>query len=90
MTQKPPNFEWAGFTKEQIGVLDSLDFYGNNGWARNGQSEALLPILLGECAAAGLDLPRIRDALSAIGYQPRELRQLERWESKRTTGKFGR
>jgi hypothetical protein len=87
---KPPDFSWQGFTQEQAELLDRLDFYGNNGWARNSLTEALMPALLGEFEQAGLPLAQVKKAMASIGYSKQALRQLERWESKRTTGKFGR
>jgi len=90
MTRKPKNFSWLGFTPEQIELLDFLDYVGNNGWARNGQTEALMVNLLGECVEAGLAIDRTIEAMRSIGYQQHALHMLERWESKRTTGKFGK
>jgi hypothetical protein len=34
VARKPTNFQWLGFTQEQIDPLDFFDFIGNNGWAR--------------------------------------------------------
>jgi hypothetical protein len=56
MVRKPPGHSWLGFTEEQGRLLDQLDFYGNNGWARNPQGEALMPKLMGDLSGAGLDL----------------------------------
>lgn len=53
-------------------------------------SRSLLPDLMGTVNAAGLALPQSVDAMAAIGYSKESLHQLERWESKRTTGAFGR
>jgi hypothetical protein len=91
VTRKPPDFSWPGhgFTQKQAELLDRLDFYGNNGWARNPQAEALMPGLLGEFEQASLPLARIKEAMASIGYGKQALHQLDRWESKRTTGKFG-
>jgi hypothetical protein len=87
---QPANFQWLGFTDEQVKLLDQLDLLGNNGWARNSQSEVLLPIVMDQCANVGLSMDRIKDAMASIGYHRDDLHQLDRWESKRTTGKFGR
>ena len=89
VARKPENFVWLGLTDEQARKLDFLDHLGNNGWARNPQSEAILPTLLGELDAMGLPLAKVIEAMSAIGYGVRALHQLERWESKRTTGRLG-
>lgn len=89
MAKKPPNVEWIGFTEEQRKLLDFMDFVGNNGWNRNGQTNALMPKLLANCEAEGLTLEQIKDAMESIGYSRRTLHQLDRWESKRTTGRFG-
>ena len=67
-----------------------FDFYGNNGWGRNGQTEALMPILRGDLEQAGLSLVQVKEAMASIGYGSHALHQFDRWESKRTTGKFGR
>jgi hypothetical protein len=90
VTRKPPNFSWQGFTQKQAELLDRLDFYGNNGWGRNSQSEALMPTLLGDLEQAGLPLAQVKEAMASIAYGKQALHQLDRWESKRTTGKFGR
>jgi hypothetical protein len=90
VTRKPPGFSWQGFTQAQADLLDRLDFYGNNGWGRNQQAEVVMPKLLGDFEAAGLSLAQIKEAMESIGYSKRALHQLDRWESKRTTGKFGR
>lgn len=49
-----------------------------------------MPGLLSEFEQAGLPLARVKEAMASIGYGKEALHQLERWESKRTTGKFGR
>jgi hypothetical protein len=63
---------------------------GNNGWGRNGQTEALMPKLLGDLEQAGLPLAQVKEAMASIGYGKHAIHELDRWESKRTTGKFGR
>lgn len=90
MGRRPENVAWVGFTAEQIRLLDILDHVGNNGWGRNSQSEALMPRLLSECESAGLSIDQVEEAMASIGYQQPALHQLHRWESKRTTGRFGR
>jgi hypothetical protein len=90
VARKPANFQWLGFTEEQIHLLDFLDFIGNNGWARNSQSEVLMPKVLRDLADSGVAFDRLREAMASIGYGKDALHQLDRWESKRTTGKFGR
>jgi hypothetical protein len=90
VTRRPPNFSWQEFTQQQADLLDRLDFYGNNGWARNPQAEVVMPKLLGDFEQAGLSLARVKEAMASIGYSKGALHQLDRWESKRTTGKFGR
>jgi hypothetical protein len=89
VTRKPNGFSWQGFTPGEAALLDRLDFYGNNGWSRNPQSETVMPDLLAECEHAGLSLGRVKEAMAAIGYSKDALHQLDRWESKRTPGKFG-
>ncbi|WP_412148575.1 hypothetical protein [Curtobacterium flaccumfaciens] len=90
MTPPPAGLSWIGFTKDQRDLLETLHFIGNNGWDRNGQSDEMMPRLLEQAAAADLALARIKDAMAAIGHSRNELHQLDRWESKRTTGTFGR
>lgn len=89
MTRKPVGDAWVGFTPEESKLLDKIDFYGNNGWSRNSQSEVMMPSILGECVSAGLDMDRIKDAMMSVGYSDRSVHQLDRWESRRSTGKFG-
>lgn len=90
VAKRPNNVEWVGFTAEQIRLLDLLDHVGNNGWGRNGQTDAMMPGLLGKLREMGVPIDRVKDAMASIGYERRALHQLDRWESKRTTGKFGR
>jgi hypothetical protein len=89
MTSPPANLSWIGFTKEQHALLETLHFIGNNGWDRNGQTDEMMPRLLERAAAENLSLRRIKEAMSAVGHSREELHQLDRWESKRSTGKFG-
>lgn len=86
----PTTFTWIGFTREQVELLEFLDHLGNNGWARNSQTEAEMPKLMEEFADSGVTLARIKPAMVAIGYGKHALHELDRWESKRTTGRFGR
>lgn len=90
MARKPENFEWLNFTKPQRELLEDIDFYGNNGWDRNGQSDELMPKLLAECQEEGLSIARIQAAMMEIGYDRRTVHQLQRWENKRLTGRFGK
>lgn len=90
MARKPANFEWVGYTGEQVELLNDIDFYGNNAWDRNGQSDELMPKLLAVCADNGLSIKQIVEAMKAIGYDRGAVHQLERWENKRLTGKFGK
>jgi hypothetical protein len=87
---KPPNFQWLGFTDQQVKLLDFIDFVGNNAWDRNGQTETLMPKVMADVEAAGMTVAQVKDAMASIGYSKDALHQLDRWESKRTTGKFGR
>lgn len=90
MAKRPQNFTWLGFTGEQIGQLQFLDYIGNNGWARNSQTEALMPKVLQEFADQGISIDRVKQCMADIGYGRHALHELDRWESKRTTGRFGR
>lgn len=89
MARRPHNVTWLGFTPEQIRLLDMVDHVGNNGWARTSQTEALMPILLRDLADRGIPVDRVKQCMADIGYGDRALHQLDRWESKRTTGWFG-
>jgi hypothetical protein len=90
VARKPPNFQWLGITDEQVELLNFLDHLGNNGWDRNGQSEALMPKVLADVEASGMTLEQVKQAMSDVGYGKDDLHQLDRWESKRTTGRFGK
>ena len=90
MSRRPRNVAWVGFNAEQTKLLDFLDHLGNNGWARNSQSEAVMPSLLANCEAAALSIDEIRAAMASVGYGQPALHQLGRWEAKRTAGRFGR
>ncbi|GAA4710832.1 hypothetical protein Prum_091480 [Phytohabitans rumicis] len=45
---------------------------------------------LQDFADSGVALAQIKEAMYQIGYNKHALHQLDRWESKRTTGRFGR
>jgi len=49
----------------------------------------MLSVLSG-CEKAGLSLMRIKEAMASVGYDRHTLHELDRWESKRMTGRFGR
>jgi len=49
-----------------------------------------MPKVLADCEAAELSVDRIKTAMASVGYGREALHQLDRWESKRTTGRFGR
>jgi hypothetical protein len=42
VARKLSNVSWRGFTHDQAELLDSLDHLGNNGWARNSQTNELM------------------------------------------------
>jgi len=88
MTKKPADHSWQGFTEEQGQLLDTLDFYGNNDWSRNTQSDIILPKLMGELHEVGLSIGQIQQAMQSLGYHKGAIHQLARWESKHITGKF--
>jgi hypothetical protein len=90
MARKPSNFEWIGFTRDQVELLDFIDFIGNNGWARNSHTDELMPRILAQVSAAGMTVDQVKAAMQSIGYGRHALHELDRWESKRTTGRFGR
>lgn len=90
VARKPHNLQWLGFTAEQADLLDFIDYLGNNGWARNSQTDEVMPGVLDEVKELGMTLAQVQEAMRSIGYHKEALRMLDRWESKRTTGKFGR
>jgi len=90
MAKRPAGYEWPGFDDEQRRLLNMIDTNGNNGWAPNSHANALMPKLLQRWADSGRSFPELSAAMAAIGYDRGSLHQLSRWESKRTTGKFGR
>lgn len=90
MALRPPDHSWPGYNQAHAELLDFLDDLGNNGWARNPQTEEIMPNLMGDIHKAGLSVDRVKDAMASIGYDRTALHELDRWESKRTTGKFGR
>ena len=90
MANKPDNFQWLSYTDEQIKLLDFIDHLGNNGWARNSQTDEIMTKVLSESSEAQLGINQIIEAMRSIGYSRDALHMLTRWESKRTTGKFGR
>jgi hypothetical protein len=49
-----------------------------------------MPTLLGDLEEAGVPMARVKEAMESIGYGRNALHQLDRWEAKRTTGRFGR
>lgn len=78
MARKPENFEWLNFTKAQRELLESVDFYGNNGWDRNGQSDELMPKLLAECEEEARSTFVDRSlGEQAADWQVREVRQTQ-------------
>ena len=89
VARRPSNVSWLGFTQDQARLLDFLDHLGNNGWATNSQTDALMPKVLDDCEEAGLTVARVKEAMMSIGHS-RHAHQLDRWESKRTIGRFGR
>jgi hypothetical protein len=67
VSRRPGNVAWVGFTTEQTKLLAFRDHLGNNGWARNSQSEAVMPSLLANCEAAALTMDEIRAAMASVG-----------------------
>jgi hypothetical protein len=90
MARRTCNVSWVGFTEEQVVLLELIDHLGNNGWARNSQTDEVMAAVLADCEAAKLDVHRVKDAMASIGYERSALHELDRWEFKRTTGRFGR
>lgn len=90
MARKPENHVWFGFTKEQAELLDDIDRYGNNAWDRNGLTDELMPRIMEECADLNLSVAQVREAMESIGYDRRATHQLQRWDNKWRTEKFGK
>lgn len=90
MAKRPAGYEWPGFNDEQRRLLNMIDTIGNNGWSRTGQTEAMMPKLLRDWADSGKTFDELSAAMAGIGYDRGSLHQLSRWESKRTTGRFGK
>ena len=87
---RPSSVSWLGFTEEQAQLLDYIDHVGHDGWERNDETEQIMPRLLAQAHETNLTLAQIKDAMRSIGYDHHALDMLDRWESKRTTGNFGR
>lgn len=68
MARKPQSVSWLGFSTAQTELRDFLDHVGNNGWARNSQTEALMPGLLGDLEQSGLPLVRVKEEMMSLGY----------------------
>jgi hypothetical protein len=90
MAHKPDDHAWFGFTREQGDFLDFLDHVGNNGWNRNSQADEIMPKMIRDAQQLGLSMADLKRAMESIGYERDALRQLDRWHSKVTTGRFGR
>lgn len=90
MTRRADNHEWVGYTPEQATLLNTLDTVGNNAWTRDSYSEGRMPGLLRQLHESGLPIEKVKEAMRSIGYEKNALHMLDRWESKITTGKFGR
>lgn len=87
---RPSSVSGSGFTDEQASLLHLIDHVGHNGWARNNQTEELMPQLLAHAQEVGLTLAQVKEAMRTIGHDRHALHMLDRWESKRTIGKFSR
>jgi len=57
--------------------MDFLDYLGNNGWARNSQTDAVMPKVLGDCEEEGLTVARVKEGMMSIGYSRHALHQLD-------------
>ena len=87
---RPSIVSRLGFTEDQARLLGFIDHVGNNGWNRNSQTEELMPHLLAQAQEVGLTLAQVKETMRSLGYNRDALHMLDRWESKRTTGKFDR
>lgn len=88
MARRPPNFEWLGFSEEQLGDLEFLDFLGNNGLSQLPDRREHAKFILELDRSTGHEL--VKQCMADIGYGRHALQMLDRWYSKGTTGKFGR
>ena len=66
---------------------DAREAVSRSGYAY-GKPGSVMPSTLADCWEAGLTLPQVQEAMSAIGYHRDNLHMLERWERKRTEGRF--
>ncbi|ROZ62475.1 hypothetical protein EDL96_09810 [Kocuria soli] len=69
-------------------TFDMLQHIGNNGWARNSQSESLCPVYLQTLADQGVSIQDTLNEMRSRGFSGHALRQLQRWENKRVYGVF--
>jgi hypothetical protein len=80
---------WLGSPRSKQDCSTSSGLVGHNEWKRNGQAEELVPQLLAHALKIGLTLAQVKEAMRTVGYNPNALDNLDRWESKRTTGTCG-
>ena len=72
---------------EQTELLSILDHLGDTEWD-NGQADELMPRVLQRLNDLGVSLQRIKEEMLVSGCGDRALRQIDRWERKRATGRF--
>ena len=90
MARRPASFTWLGFTPEQVELLESSTTSETTAGRGTAKTGAVMPKLMQEFADSGVELVRIKETMAAIGYGKHALHELDRWESKCTTGRFGR
>jgi hypothetical protein len=84
------NVAWICFPDDHVNLLDFIDFLGNNGGARTGQSDALMPRVLADVEASGMTIAQVKEAMKSIGHSQDAIHQRDRGASKPATGKFGK
>jgi hypothetical protein len=82
--RKPVDFEWLGYTAQQIRILNGLDRLGDHDWVSDLRNQEAMPRMMRMLQATGLTITSTREAMRAIGYGKNALLQLDRWESERT------
>lgn len=68
--------------------FDMLEFIGNNGWTKTGQTTIMCPALLQTLADHGVSITETLEEMRGRGFDNSSLRQLQRWENLRIYGVF--
>lgn len=85
MTRKPSNFQWLGFTRDELVDLDFLDLIGTHGWAPGPLTLDVMPALVLDLDRT-VGLTRAKQCMADIGYTEENLQMLDRWFVRATKG----